>query len=81
METATKSLSELNSVGDVARSSLSASLAFRGRLMQVREAAGQPYDPVAEAAADRILSLPMFPHLTGEQQERVAQELARVVRR
>ena len=50
METATKSLSELNSVGDVARSSLSASLAFRGRLMQVREAAGQPYDPVAEAA-------------------------------
>lgn len=50
METATKSLAELNSVGDVARSSLSASLAFRGRLMQVREAAGQPYDPVAEAA-------------------------------
>jgi dTDP-4-amino-4,6-dideoxygalactose transaminase len=27
--------------------------------------------PVAEAAADRILSLPMFPHLTAEQQERV----------
>ncbi len=50
METATKSLSELNSVGDVARYALSASLAFRGRLMQVREAAGQPYDPVAEAA-------------------------------
>lgn len=50
MEMATKPLSELNSVGDVARSSLSASLAFRGRLMQVREAAGQPYDPVAEAA-------------------------------
>ena len=50
METATKSFSELNSVGDVARSSLSASLAFRGRLMQVREAAGQPYDPDAEAA-------------------------------
>lgn len=50
METVTRTLSELNSVGDVARSSLSASLAFRGRLMQVREAAGQPYDPVAEAA-------------------------------
>jgi dTDP-4-amino-4,6-dideoxygalactose transaminase len=28
--------------------------------------------PVAEAAADRILSLPMFPHLLEEQQERVA---------
>ena len=28
--------------------------------------------PVAEAAADRILSLPMFPHLTAAQQERVA---------
>lgn len=27
--------------------------------------------PVAEAAADRILSLPMFPHLTVEQQEQV----------
>lgn len=27
--------------------------------------------PVVEAAADRILSLPMFPHLTAEQQERV----------
>lgn len=50
MAAATKSLSELNSVGDVARSSLSASLAFRGRLMHVREAAGQPYDPAAEAA-------------------------------
>lgn len=29
--------------------------------------------PVAEAAARRLLSLPMFPHLTGVQQERVAQ--------
>ncbi len=28
--------------------------------------------PVAERAAARILSLPMFPHLTGEQQEQVA---------
>ena len=28
--------------------------------------------PVAEAAAERILSLPMFPHLTAEQQERVS---------
>ena len=28
--------------------------------------------PVAEAAADRILSLPMFPHLTEDQQECVA---------
>ncbi|WP_448678913.1 glycine zipper domain-containing protein [Pseudomonas nicosulfuronedens] len=47
---AIKSFSELNSLGDVARSSLSASLVFRGRLMQVREAAGQPYDPDAETA-------------------------------
>lgn len=31
--------------------------------------------PVAEEAADRILSLPMFPHLTEDQQVRVAQAL------
>ncbi|SDR72281.1 DegT/DnrJ/EryC1/StrS family aminotransferase [Agrococcus carbonis] len=31
--------------------------------------------PVAEAAADRILSLPMFPHLTEQQQGRVARAL------
>lgn len=31
--------------------------------------------PVAEAAADRILSLPMHPHLTGPQQESVARAL------
>jgi len=31
--------------------------------------------PVAEAAADSILSLPMFPHLTPSQQERVAEVL------
>lgn len=49
-EAAIKSFSELNSLGDIARSSLSASLVFRGRLMQVREAAGQPYDPDAEKA-------------------------------
>jgi dTDP-4-amino-4,6-dideoxygalactose transaminase len=35
--------------------------------------------PVAEAAADRILSLPMFPHLREEQQERVAASLARAL--
>lgn len=35
--------------------------------------------PVAEAAADRILSLPMFPHLTIDQQEQVAGELRRAV--
>jgi dTDP-4-amino-4,6-dideoxygalactose transaminase len=29
--------------------------------------------PVAEAAADRILSLPMFPHLSEQQQQRVAE--------
>jgi dTDP-4-amino-4,6-dideoxygalactose transaminase len=36
--------------------------------------------PVAEAAADRILSLPMFPHLTGSQQERVAEGVRDAVR-
>jgi dTDP-4-amino-4,6-dideoxygalactose transaminase len=36
--------------------------------------------PVAEAAADRILSLPMFPHLTAEQQERVAHAVFRATR-
>ncbi len=35
--------------------------------------------PVSEAAADRILSLPMFPHLTGDQQEQVASALAAAV--
>ena len=34
--------------------------------------------PVAEAAAGQILSLPMFPHLTHAQQERVVDELSRV---
>lgn len=33
--------------------------------------------PIAEAAADRILSLPIFPHITVEQQERVASALRR----
>ncbi|MFC8302338.1 DegT/DnrJ/EryC1/StrS family aminotransferase [Specibacter sp. NPDC057265] len=32
--------------------------------------------PVAEAAAGRILSLPIFPHITAEQQERVVLALA-----
>lgn len=36
--------------------------------------------PVAEAAADRLLSLPMFPHLTLSQQERVVEELSRAVK-
>jgi dTDP-4-amino-4,6-dideoxygalactose transaminase len=35
--------------------------------------------PVAEAAADRILSLPMFPHLAEEQQVRVAEVLRSAV--
>jgi dTDP-4-amino-4,6-dideoxygalactose transaminase len=35
--------------------------------------------PVAEAAADRILSLPMFPHLTADQQQQVAAELRTAV--
>jgi dTDP-4-amino-4,6-dideoxygalactose transaminase len=36
--------------------------------------------PVAEAAADRILSLPMFPHLTANQQSSVVDSLARACR-
>jgi dTDP-4-amino-4,6-dideoxygalactose transaminase len=35
--------------------------------------------PVAEAAADSILSLPMFPHITAAQQERVSDVLCRVL--
>lgn len=35
--------------------------------------------PVTEAAADRILSLPMFPHLTADQQEQVVTALAAAV--
>jgi dTDP-4-amino-4,6-dideoxygalactose transaminase len=35
--------------------------------------------PVAEAAADRILSLPMHPHLTAAQQEEVVEVLGRAV--
>jgi dTDP-4-amino-4,6-dideoxygalactose transaminase len=36
--------------------------------------------PVAEAAAGEILSLPMHPHLTAAQQERVAEALAAALR-
>jgi dTDP-4-amino-4,6-dideoxygalactose transaminase len=36
--------------------------------------------PVAEAAADEILSLPMHPHLTAAQQERVAEALTAALR-
>lgn len=36
--------------------------------------------PVSEEAADRMLSLPMFPHLTADQQERVADSLRRSLR-
>lgn len=35
--------------------------------------------PVAEAAAARVLSLPMYPHLTAAQQERVVEVLAAAV--
>jgi dTDP-4-amino-4,6-dideoxygalactose transaminase len=35
--------------------------------------------PVAEKAAGEILSLPLYPHLTAEQQERVAAELRRAL--
>lgn len=36
--------------------------------------------PVAEAAAQQILSLPMFPHITAGQQERVVDELCKALR-
>jgi dTDP-4-amino-4,6-dideoxygalactose transaminase len=36
--------------------------------------------PVAEEAAGRILSLPLFPHITPEQQQRVAVALGRALR-
>lgn len=36
--------------------------------------------PVAEKAAEQILSLPMFPHLTADQQQRVADALAVAIR-
>jgi dTDP-4-amino-4,6-dideoxygalactose transaminase len=36
--------------------------------------------PAAEAAAREVLSLPMFPHITPAQQERVADELRRALR-
>jgi dTDP-4-amino-4,6-dideoxygalactose transaminase len=36
--------------------------------------------PVAEAAAGQILSLPMYPHITAEQQERVVEALAAAVK-
>jgi dTDP-4-amino-4,6-dideoxygalactose transaminase len=36
--------------------------------------------PVAESAAARVLSLPMFPEITPRQQERVAAELGRALR-
>ncbi|PYI68365.1 erythromycin biosynthesis sensory transduction protein eryC1 [Arthrobacter livingstonensis] len=36
--------------------------------------------PVAEAAAGRILSMPIFPHITAEQQERVVGTLAQAIR-
>jgi dTDP-4-amino-4,6-dideoxygalactose transaminase len=35
--------------------------------------------PVAEAAAAEVLSLPLFPHITAAQQERVAEALARAL--
>jgi dTDP-4-amino-4,6-dideoxygalactose transaminase len=34
---------------------------------------------VSEAAADRILSLPLYPHITSEQQEFVAEVLTSLV--
>ena len=36
--------------------------------------------PVAESAADQILSLPIYPHITADQQEYVVEELAKAVR-
>ena len=36
--------------------------------------------PVAERSADRILSLPIHPHITGEQQERIVEVLRAAIR-
>ena len=44
-------------------------------------ASGPGSYPVAEAAAQRILSLPLHPHLTAEQQERVASTLEQALRK
>lgn len=41
---------------------------------------GEGAFPVAEAAARRIMSLPIYPHITAEQQEHVANVLTRSVR-
>ena len=57
--------------------------AYTGRGSAGRGSAGRDYQqgqfPVAEAAAARILSLPMFPHITAAQQSFVADCLAQVV--
>ncbi|MGN0127199.1 DegT/DnrJ/EryC1/StrS family aminotransferase, partial [Glutamicibacter soli] len=37
--------------------------------------------PVAEQAAGRILSLPLYPHITAEQQQLVVEALNRALRR
>lgn len=37
--------------------------------------------PITEAASDRLLSLPIFPHITAEQQERVVVALLRAIGR
>ena len=37
--------------------------------------------PHSEAMAGKILSLPLFPEITGEQQIRVADELAKAVKK
>jgi dTDP-4-amino-4,6-dideoxygalactose transaminase/predicted glycosyltransferase len=42
---------------------------------------GQGYCPVAEAAATRILSLPMYPGLEGDQQKRVVQSVVEFLSR
>ena len=41
--------------------------------------ASREFAPVAEAAADQILSLPMHPHLTEAMQDRVVEVLASAV--
>ncbi len=41
---------------------------------------GEGSFPVSEAAADEILSLPLFPGITAEQQERVVEALKEALR-
>jgi dTDP-4-amino-4,6-dideoxygalactose transaminase len=52
-------------------------LHLQGAFAHLRHARGD--FPVTERAAGEILSLPLFPHITREQQARVAREVRKAV--